>query len=264
MKKQVCFILMFAFALLSGAFDAVAYNNTYAVVVAVADYKYATARNGDLKYTVNDASKFYNFLKSSAGGSVPSSNIVYLTNSSATRSNIITKTKTLYAKAKTDDRVIFYFSGHGDRSCFLPYDFDALGNNVLWFDEVQALFRCAKCNNKLLIADACFSGSMKNLIKRQTGGKQSTSGGKQQIAVMMASGANEVSVESDELGQGVFSYYLIKGLNGNADTDRNGKITIQELFYYVYRNTSQYGLKKQHPVLFGDFDLRLIVGRVNK
>ena len=62
----------------------------------------------------------------------------------------------------------------------------------------------------------------------------------------------------------MFSYYLIKGLNGSADTDRNGKITIQELFYYVYRNTSQYGLRKQHPVLFGDFDLRLIVGRVNK
>ena len=193
--KRVFLILMYVVALVLCALNVGAYNKTYAVIVAVADYKYATAMNGDLKYTVNDASKFYNFLKSAAGGSVPSANIVYLTNSSATRSNIITKTKTLFANAKTDDRVIFYFSGHGDRACFLPYDTDSYGNNLLWFDEVQVLFRCAKCNNKLLIADACFSGSMKNLIKRQTAGRTtSSSNEKQQIAVMMASGANEESV----------------------------------------------------------------------
>ena len=264
MKRLLLHLSFFVFVLFGSA-RAYAYNNTYAVIVAVADYKYSTAINGDLKYTISDAEKFYSFLKSSAGGTTPSSNIAYLTNSNATRSNIITKAKNLFAKAKADDRVIFYFSGHGDRNCILPYDVDMFGTNLLWFSEIQAIFRCANCNTKLLIAYACHSGSMKEMIKRQTGGRHSSSSTtKPQIAVMMSCSANEYSIEAPELGQGVFSYYLINGLKGKADNDKNGKITLQELFYYVYNKTSQYGPKRQHPILFGNFDLRLIVGRVYK
>jgi hypothetical protein len=70
-------------------------------------------------------------------------------------------------------------------------------------------------------------------------------------------------MESGFLRQGVFSYFLIKGLKGAADRDQNKTITIQELFYYVHRETRSYAQRQgrdQKPVLIGKFDLRLIVG----
>ncbi len=87
----------------------------------------------------------------------------------------------------------------------------------------------------------------------------------QNIAVMLSSKANETSLELPKLQQGVFSYALIKGLKGKADENKNGVITIKELFYYVHeealRISKDYD-KQQTPVLFGNFDLNLIIGKV--
>ena len=58
---------------------------TYAIVIGVADYKYIT----DLTFTVPDAKKVYTFLKSSAGGAVPSNHIRFLANENATKANIM-------------------------------------------------------------------------------------------------------------------------------------------------------------------------------
>lgn len=240
-----------------------AYNNTYAVIVAVADYKF----NGDLSYTLNDAKQFYNFLRSRKGGSVPSSNIVYLTESSASKSNIITQARSLFSRAKKNDRVIFYFSGHGSSGCFVPYDADLYGNNLLYFSEVKSIFRCSESNTKLLFADACQSGSMKGLKtkKAQQRMKSEKKGVSQtNIAVMVACRGTEISSELSDLRQGIFTYYLIQGLGGAANADKNKYVTIKELYYYVYKKTRAKAAscgRKQTPELFGNFDLRLIVAK---
>ena len=244
-----------------------AYDKTYAVIVAVADYKYFSAYDGDLNYTLNDARLFYEFLKSRKGGSVPSANIVYLTESNASKANIIAQAKSLFSRAKKNDRVIFYYSGHGGSGCFVPYDADSYGNNLLYFSEVKSIFKCTESSTKLLFADACFSGSMKgfkskSVQKRLRQEKSSTSHAN--IAVMMSCQNNETSVEMSSLGQGVFTYYLMKGLGGAANKDNSQYVTITELFSYVYRKTrskaSEIG-HKQTPMLFGDFDTRLIVAK---
>ena len=247
-----------------------AYNNTYAIIIGVADYKNFTVFDGDLNYTVNDAVSFATFLKSKKGGSVPSANIVLLTNSQASKENIIAKGKALFSKAKKDDRVIFYFTGHGDKGCFLPYDVTMMGDNLLYFSEVKSIFKTAKCNTKLLFADACFSGSMKeglsnNYELRRSIEKGNKTAGNMNIAVMMSCQDDETSIESSGLEKGLFTYYLMEGLSGKANRDGNKYITIQELFYYVYHkvqdNAALWG-HKQTPMLFGKFDLRLIVAKI--
>lgn len=238
-----------------------AYNNTYALVVGVADYKYYSSDNGDLSYTVNDARDFCTFLQSKKGGSVPVSNIVLLTDAQASRANIIAKGKALFAKAKKDDRVIFYFSGHGSKGCFVPYDSEAL-----WFDDVKAIFRCSKSSTKLLFADACFSGGMKKDLANNAKWKKDLEKGvkaasNMNIAVMMSCQGDEVSIEDPSLGNGLFTYYLMEGLGGKANRDGNKFVTIQELFYYVYHKVQNRN-RNQTPELFGKFDLRLIVSKV--
>lgn len=263
MLKRIAVMLL----LLVGAVSALqAYTNTYAVIVGVADYKYLGPRD-DLRYTINDAISFASFLKSKKGGSVPASNIVMLVDSQATKANIVAKSKELFSKAKKDDRVIFYFTGHGIKGCFAPYDADGSDARFLYFDEIKAIFRCAKCNTKLLFADACQSGSMKleQMAKSNKKSSKQTETANMNIAVMMACKSNEYSAELHQLRQGLFTYYLIEGLSGQANADGNRYITIQELYYYVYHKVQDKAKELHHtqtPELFGKFDLRLIVAKV--
>ena len=266
-RKSMILFLLLAFC--SGS--AFAYQNTYAVIVGVADYQNLTADDGDLVYTEKDAIAFYNFLKSKKGGSVPEENLVLLTNSRATKDNIINSSKALFAKAKRNDRVIFYFSGHGSKDCFLPYDFTEMGLNILYFKDVKSIFRSAHCNTKLLFADACFSGSMKNGLENNSEVQQNIAAGRssssnmKHIAVMMSCSDNETSIEAGDLHQGLFTYYLIKGLGGTANTDGSKFVTIQELFYYVFHQVQDDAASRgysQTPQLFGNFDLRLIVANI--
>ena len=262
MKRAFLLICIMTFAMAVRA-----YENTYALVVAVADYKNLSAYSGDLNYTINDARLFYDFLRSEKGGSVPAQNIVYLTNSQASKANIIAKGKALFSKSKENDRVIFYFSGHGDRGCFVPYDVGDSSDSFLYFSEVKSIFKCSSSNTKLLFADACYSGSMKGLASKDvqtTIKKEWKSASKMNIAVMMSCKGNEISLELPDLRQGVFTYYLIKGLGGLANADKSSRITIKELYYYVYRRTRAKTASLNHtqtPVLFGNFDLRLIVAQ---
>lgn len=260
MKKILILVCLLSMAVFTRA-----YNNTYVVIVAVADYKNFSYFDGDLQYTVNDAKCFYNFLRSKKGGSVPASNIVYLTDANASKANIIAKGKALFSKAKKNDRVIFYFSGHGDRGCFLPYDAGSSSDSYLFFSEVKSIFRSSESDTKLLFADACFSGSMKANQSKEIKAslkKEARASSKTNIAVMMSCRGNETSMESSELQQGVFTYYLIKGLGGLANSDGNKYVTIKELYYYVYKKTTAKAASmgsRQTPELFGKFDLRLIV-----
>ncbi|MBQ8958424.1 MAG: caspase family protein [Bacteroidales bacterium] len=266
MKKRLAFLLL----MLVVGMTAEAYNNTYALIIGVADYRNFTPDDGDLNYTVNGAISFAAFLKSKKGGSVPATNIVLLTEAQASKENIIAKGKALFAKAKKDDRVIFYFSGHGDKGCFLPYDATTMGGNLLYFSEVKSIFKAAKCNTKLLFADACFAGSMKKGLSSNNNLRKSLEKGHKDasnmnIAVMMSCQGNETSMEMGSLQQGLFTYYLMEGLGGAANRDGNRYVTIQELYYYVYHKVQDKAASRGHkqtPDLFGKFDLRLIVAKV--
>lgn len=263
-------ILYLFVLLMSISVSVLGYNSTYAVIISVADYKNFTPDDGDLKYAVNDAVSFADFLKSKKGGSVPEVNIVLLTDAQASKADIIAKSKALFAKAKKNDRVIFFFSGHGSRGCFMPYDAGDIGNNLIYFHEIKSIFRCAKCNTKLLFADACHAGSMKkglssNVELNETSVEDSKVTSNLNIAVMMSCQSDERSLECSDLANGLFTYYLKEGLSGKANRDGNQYITIQELYYYVYHNVQDMAAlrgRSQTPELFGKFDLRLIVAKV--
>ncbi len=263
------------FALLLGtSLSALAYQNTYAVIVGIADYKNFEPGKGDLNYTVSDAQRFCEFLKSKKGGSVPESNIVMLTNGQATKANIVEQAKALFAKAQKNDRVIFYFSGHGSKGCFLPYEAGDIGNNLLYFYEIKSIFRKANCNTKLLFADACFAGSMMNTVKgaaikesvdKGIVEKRTKDPDKMDIAVIMSCEGGQSSQEVINLKQGLFTFYLIKGLEGEANLDDNKFITIYELFKYVHDKVAAEAKKigkQQTPITFGHYDLRLIVAEL--
>lgn len=227
----------------------------WAVVVGVASYDHMPV----LRYTDDDAYRFYAFLKSLEGGALPDDQIRILIDEEATREGITTALKEIFDMAGPKDLVVFYFSGHGLNGSFLPIDFDGY-NNKLTHEEIAKLFNGCKAKYKLCIADACHSGS---LIAMRSGDDldsplaqyyQSLAKSISGTALIMSSKGDETSLESAGLRQGVFSHFLIRGLKGDADKNKDKIVSIKELYDYIYENVRAYTGNRQSPVIKGTFD----------
>ena len=79
-----------------------------------------------LRYTDDDAYRFYAFLKSPEGGALPDEQIRILIDEEATREGVLEAMADVFGQAGPKDLVLFYFSGHGLNGSFLPIDFDDL------------------------------------------------------------------------------------------------------------------------------------------
>lgn len=245
---------------------------TYVVIAAIADYKNMEARTGDLRFTVNDAKALYKFMMTGNMGSIEVANVEMLLDEQASKQGIINALEKQFSKADKNDRVIFYFSGHGDRNMFIPYDIapnDAL--TTLYHDEVKTFFKKSEAVNKILIADACFSGSVQKTKNTTSVNETSTvvkvNYEEAQVAILLSCTGDEVSAEYPTLSQGVFSFFLIEGLKGEADANLDEMVTIEELYYFVRNNTytfvKQRTGKSQRPILFGKFDRNMVISTVD-
>ena len=71
-----------------------------------------------------------------------------------------------------------------------------------------------------------------------------------------ASGA-EFSSDFDEVGHGLFSYFLMKGLEGEADANNDRQISTMELHEYIFNNVSSQSINlglAQNPSLISNDD----------
>ena len=224
----------------------------YAVVVGVGRY---TAMQ-TLNYTDDDAYQMYAFLKSPEGGALSDEQVEILIDENATRTNIELALTEKLDQADADDIVVFYFSGHGIDGYFVPVDFDGI-HNLLSHERVEQLLANSSAKHKLVLADACHSGGL--LASRDVATSSSrlysaftnSTGG---TALLLSSRSEEVSLEAKNLRSGVFSHYVMRGMKGEADTNRNRIVTVDELHNYVYENVREYTGYRQTPVISGTFD----------
>lgn len=238
-------------------------TQTYIVIIAIADYKYGTAQQGDLRYTKNDARKFYELITQKEGWNIPTKNIALLMDAQATKINILYALKTIFSKAKSDDRVIFYYTGHGLADYVIPYDAaQPKTDTYLSYDDIKAMFRMSKAATKLAIIDACFANSIKTISPKTQVSKKANrenSNQKEQVIIMASAQSYQTAREYGNLNQGVFSYFLITGLEGRADKNKDRVITIGELHQFVFHNVKAYTQNQQNPHTFGHFKVDMPV-----
>lgn len=232
----------------------------WAVVIGISSYNHMPV----LRYTDDDAYHMYAFLKSPEGGALDDDHIRILVDEEATLQNIKSTLTSLFGQAGPNDLIMLYFSGHGLRGSFLPFDFDGF-RNKLYHEDLNAILKQSPAKYKLCIADACHSGSL--LAMR--GGAQpellanyynSLAMANRGTALIMSSKSDETSLESSGLRQGVFSHFLIRGLKGEADRDNDKRVTIQELYDFVNLNVRTYTGNLQSPLIQGDYDPDMTVG----
>jgi hypothetical protein len=241
------------------------------------------ATDTDGLFVEKSLTAFYDLLV--MGNQVPAENVFLLLNEQATlpalRSTLGTKVKN---KAGANDMVIIYFAGHGAterdmmsadgdglEKYLLPYEAnpDDLYASALPMREVAHIFHRIRSERLVFVADACYSGASGGRTVSVTGVRANLSdrflerlaGGKGKV-IITASSANEVSVEKDELGHGVFTYYLMQGLRGPADTDADGLVTVDEAYRYVSEKVPAATGQEQHPVKKGSVEGQLVMGIV--
>jgi hypothetical protein len=225
----------------------------WAVVIGAARYTAMPL----LRYTDDDAYQIFAFLKSPEGGALPDNQLRLLIDEDATRSNILYAMRSVFAKADENDVVLLYFSGHGIEGAFLPIDYDGVKNKLL-HTEVRDLLVSSKAKHKIVLADACHSGGLyvvKNGVDTDLAkfykAFETSRGG---MALLMSSKGEEFSLEDSGLRSGVFSHFVIRGLKGEADSNNNKIVSVQELYNFVYKQVRKYTANIQTPMLTGTFD----------
>lgn len=207
----------------------------YLVSVGIADYP---GLSSDLVLPTKDAQTI-SWLYSKNTDAVSQ----LLTDTHATIRNITAAMQSVFSQANDNDIVVFFFSGHGYQGGFVAYD------GALPYSKIRKAMATSKCKNKMIFADACFSG------KIRTNGSQSSvqSARKANVMLFLSSRSNEKSIERRNMSNGFFTTYLQKGLRGGADKNRDRIITARELFDYVHTGVVKISRGKQHPVMWGNF-----------
>jgi hypothetical protein len=249
-------------------------------VAAIGINRYQDMVVPPLKYAEDDALAVADYFQNHLG--VPSENIFTLVGREATVRNIKKLLGvTLQRKAGQDDQVVIYYAGHGvpefDSSLsegdqvekyLLPWDGEADGlyATALPMREVDYLSRRFKSERVAFILDTCFSGSASERNTRartvpaksglRSFGRYLDDGFLKRMAaatgkiILTASGINEPSHEIDELGHGVFTYYLLEGLKGQADLDTDGVVDVSEIYKYLTNKVPARTGHSQTPTYF--------------
>ncbi len=245
----------------------------YAVVIGISTYKnLAPAEN--LAFAEKDAENLYSALIGKEGGNIEFENVRKLIGPQATLENIRDALEVwLPSHVQETDRVVVYFVGHGvadqeGRGYLVPYDIDAqrLAETAYPMQRLGEVFsKSVKARWKILLVDACHSGKV---TVDTTPGRvnESLRGLPQGFLTLTSSRSSEQSFEDPTLGggNGLFTYFLVRGWLGEADVDpRDGVVTADELVTYVKREVKNYAKERgrqQTPLEFGDFPDDMILG----
>ncbi len=241
------------------------YLNSHALVVGINNYQHASP----LDYAINDAEATAKLLIDEFD--FKKDNITLLIDAEATRALIIDSFLSYASKVDVNDRIIFFFAGHGhtilgrrgEVGFLVPYDgkshnlstlirWDELTRNAELIPAKHMLFVMDACYGGLILARSLAPGSMrflKDMLLRYT------------RQVLTAGKADEVVADSGGpiSGHSIFTGHFIEALKGKAASEE-GVITANGVMAYVYEKVAKDQNSHQTPhygFVDGDGDLIL-------
>jgi len=200
---------------------------------------------------------------------------VYLYNvydEEATSDRIRSTFETIISKAKPEDVFTFFYAGHGvvlpddkgDEQFYLVptevtglFDEEKIHKDGISGKHMAKYSKDLAAQKQLIVLDACQSGSLSDAFALRGAAEEKAlaqlarSAG---IHLLASTTSQQYASEFKELGHGVFSYVLLKALDGHADgSPKDGKITVNELKAYlddqIPEVTAKYKGEAQYPVI---------------
>ena len=243
----------------------------WALIIGVEEY--LDTEINSLRYSVDDAIALFTFLTDPDKGRFEEENVRLLVDSATEKRLKPTKANILHyllewlvPKVEVNDTVLIFFSGHGmmygDRKYLLPADTDTFYTPAYAIDnhEFIAAIDLLKAEKVITLLDSCHSGGVSrsgkgigDVLPKDFYTQFERATGRVTLA---SCDGNEQSFEWEEKGHGVFTYFLLDGLNGAANQDGDAVVGFDELADYVGLQVSnwakEYKNGKQNPQKHGE------------
>ncbi len=234
-----------------------------AIIIGIQNYK----RVPKADFANDDARLFYDYAIRALG--IKPENIKLLIDEQADEVEILSAFQSWLPvkvkKSKTD--VYVFYSGHGLPSddgknmYILPFGADKqfIDRTALNQQEIVRSLQSVEPKSVTMFMDACYSGQIRTgdlllASSRPLVPKVSANSFPPEFTVFTASSPDQIASSSPALKHGIFSYYVMKGMEGDADENKDGKITVDELHTYLAEMVSKQALtlnRKQSPQLIG-------------
>lgn len=245
----------------------------YDVAVIIGNANYSATGTPNVDFALQDARVMKEYLIKAFG--YDPANIIYIENATLTKFNEIFGTSDdhqgkLFSWIKPDQSKIFiYYVGHGapdqqtGEGYFVPVDANpqfirANGYKLSTFYENISKLPALK---KTVVIDACFSGSSANgqLLKGVSGlTARLKPEPKATVAadlLLTSAGMDQVASWYPEKGHSLFTYFFLKGIQGEADSNKDGRITMGEMKIWLNEQVPYMARRitgnQQQPVMMG-------------
>jgi hypothetical protein len=243
----------------------------YALLIGISKYQNNLKGIPNLEYAESDARALYQFLQRPEGGRFSPENMLLLANEQATLGRIREALSSFVTKASADDLLVIFFAGHGSPDPRAPQNLYIIAHDTIVSDMANTALAMpdlrryieqnARSKRLVLLLDACHSAGfategtrevsnnlanlyLETLLYREEG-----------RAIITSSDVNEPSRESIKWGNGhgIFTYSVLEGLKGLADSNGDRLVSVGELFHYVRQRVRLETEFQQNPrMLVGD------------
>jgi len=240
--------------------------NAVALIIGVDNYESISRA----EWAESDANYFYDYANTTLG--IPHENIKITTGKGSDYRGIWKSIEQwLPAYVSKDQTDLFiYFAGHGLASSngedvfLLPWDADPelLYRTAIKQSELVSAVNKLRPKNVTMFLDTCYSGNAKGGKKVLTASrglrivkKDNLRNVPKNFNIFSAAGSDETAISHPTLKNGLFSYWLMRGLNKEADKNNDDEITTGELHQFVSEKVSKSAIslgQKQNPQLYGN------------
>lgn len=237
----------------------------WALIVGIEDY----AHLPDAEYARKDALVVKEYFIRILG--VPASNIILLMDNNATKARMESFIHDyLPRNLKRDSQLYVYFAGHGapdvkkGSAYLVPYDGDTrfLTSTGYQLKEFYADLDKIGNGHTYIFLDACFSGIASRAAEMLAKGMrpalihvedtQISRKNANHMVAISSSSAGEPSNAYPDTEHGLFTYFLLKGLVGEADANADKWLSVKEVYQYVFKNVSKQAQRmgsQQMPII---------------
>lgn len=228
------------------------YRQSHAVVVGINRY----VDDAPLKFAVNDARAVHDVLIGRYG--FAPENVRLLLDEQATSANILRAMAAVGRASEVDDRVVFFYAGHGhtlpgrsgDVGFLVPHDSRTDDDSTLLpWKTLVATTDFIRAKHVLFIMDACYSG-LATTRKPQAGATRFVGDLLRRRATQVITAGKEDEPVDDAGGprpnHSIFTGHLLDGLEGAAETGK-GILTAWGLMSYVYKEVALAAGSRQTP-----------------
>jgi tetratricopeptide (TPR) repeat protein len=243
-------------------------GKTYALLVGVSDYEDQAIPA--LQFAHADADLLNSFLHTERGGRVSDEDVLILKNKDATTAAVTDGFNIFLKKAQKNDTIVILIAGHGIADASKSVYFathetshEDLRSTALALADLTKLFavQLDHVGRILIFVDICKAGAIEKynnnvlntLVQTNLAGEEVP---QDNMLLFLASTGKNPSQENTGLRHGVFSYFVEKGLNGDADTNKNGFVEAGEFTVWVTEQVFKYTNQEQKPSESGSMDIK--------